>query len=90
MEAEKRDAFLRDLSKIEFMMFWYHSNSPSGTCVRIIYENGDFVVISSYWTRGERYAGKFDSQGNVIEFIGGLMNRDSLVNLINKYFRSAD
>lgn len=82
LSEDKVNDFLLDFSKILFLEYWRHSDSPRGTCVRIVYENGDFEVVSHEVV----YAGRFDSEGNVVEFVGGLSGRNNLINLVNKYF----
>lgn len=47
------------------MMHWVHLDSPQGDSIRIIYDNGDFEIIS-----GCEYAGSFYANGEVKRFIG--------------------
>ena len=82
LKVEEINIFLKDLSTIRFMMYRRHSNSPNGISLRIIYENGDFDIVSYIVI----YFGKFNSDGSVKEFIGGLSGKRDLIALINKYF----
>ena len=84
LETGQIDDFLNDFSEILFLMYWRHSDSPNGTSIRIFYENGDFEIVSYKAV----YAGKFDSDGNVKEFIGGLASRGSFISLVNTYFNT--
>lgn len=65
-------------------MYWKHSDSPNGISLRILYDTGDFEVVSYE----ARYAGQFDADGNVKEFIGGLTDPSSFVSLTNRYFNT--
>jgi len=55
-------------------------DSPQGICIRLLYENGDFEVISY----NVQYSGSFDADGNVKRFIGTGIDAE----LINKYFNT--
>ena len=80
------DGFLHDLSEHPFMMDWKHLDSPKGYCIRILYKNGDFEIMTSS-ARGELddfqvYSGGFYADGQVRRFIGmGLSTK-----IFDKYF----
>jgi len=86
LAAEKTDDFLQALSQIQFHMTWVHSDSPHGMCIRIMYENDDFEIISAYVDYG--YVGSFDAGGNVKRFIGNCPTRQNITDIINKYFET--
>ena len=64
---EKLNDFLKDLCECYIMMHWVHSDSPKGNCIRVIYNNGDFEIITN---RAGEYVGSFYSTGEVKRFIG--------------------
>lgn len=80
---EQSEDFLQDISKIVFMEYWRHYDSPNGISLRLVYDNGDFVVISQY---DKFYTGSFNADGTIKRFIGGLSGKKDFVDLINKFF----
>ena len=88
LREESLDEFLMDLSKTLIFQYLKHSDSPVGICLRIIYNNNDFEIISCTLENGilYDYVGSFDSNGDVKNFIGGVSGKTILQNLINKYF----
>lgn len=72
---EKLDDFLKDLCNERIMMHWVHSDSPKGECIRVIYNNGDFEIITS---REGEYVGSFFSTGEPKRFIGDGIGEDNL------------
>lgn len=85
LSEESINDFLFELSKIDFMEYWRHYDSPQGISLRLIYINNDFEVISQY---EYCYAGSFKYDGNVKRFIGGLSGTIEFVDLVNKYFET--
>ena len=49
LPTEKMDNFFRDLSKVHFFWDVGHTDSPYGKCIRIIYKNGDFEIIQTFF-----------------------------------------
>jgi len=88
LEVERIDDFLLDLSYIHFLRYWRHSDSAMGTSIRIIYRNGDFIIISATLIdkAANSVVGIYDSEGNVKEFIGGFASINDFNSLVNKYF----
>ena len=84
LSDESFNDFLLYFSKILFLEYWRHADSPNGTCVRIVYEDGDFEIV----THEVVYAGRFDAEGNVKKFIGGLSGKASFVSLVNNFFET--
>lgn len=82
LDTGKFEDFLLDLSKINFLEYWRHSDSPKGKSVRIVYESNEFEVISYEVV----YTGKFDADGKVKRFVGGLSGNGDFISLVNKYF----
>lgn len=65
LSEEKLDDFFQVISGYEIMMHWVHSDSPQGNCIRMIYDNGDFEIISE-----GAYTGSFYANGEVKRFVG--------------------
>ena len=88
LEAEQIDAFLQDLSKTHFLMHSNYSETAVGISVRIVYKNGDFVVLSCNLIdkTAYRFVVFFDVNGKVKEVIGGFASRYDYVDLVNKFF----
>ena len=86
----KIDDFIQNLSKINFLEYWNHSDSPVVMCIRMIYKNDDFEIISFNYYNNEYYnfVGKFDNHGNPIKFIGGFASGSDFVELVNNYFET--
>jgi len=73
---EKLDDFLKDLSEYEFMLFTRHLDSPQGDSIRIIYNNGDFEVLSCWGGGHKEYSGSFSANGEVKRFIGTSIRKE--------------
>ncbi len=61
-------------------------DSPSGLCIRLVYENGSFEVFSADRegdSKGYPYAGSFFENGKVNRFIGNILGVSAL---IDEYF----
>ena len=79
LSDEKLDDFLKELSELEFMMDWVHLDSPQGDSIRIVYDNGDFEILSCYGSKSfEMYSGSFYANGEVKRFIGSSITKDFL------------
>lgn len=85
LEEEKADAFLKALRKTEYYYEYYACNSPSGVCLKLLYENGDFLILNSDpesdLIRG--YIGKYSAEGEVIEFYGCFSGYHSFEKLVD-------
>jgi len=64
IQGEMREEFLKTISNTLILNHVSHQNSPNGICVKIIYEDGYFDIVSS------GYIGRFDSDGEFIEYMG--------------------
>ena len=87
LDNENLDAFLKQLSEIGFLHKYYTYNSPKGICIRLLYENGNFEIISGGPSYGG-YVGSYSSSGEVVDFVGAFANHDSFTYLINDYFET--
>ena len=87
LDADKIDDFALDLSEIRFMNDSDFAKEAIGICIKITYENGEFIIITSTLI-DVAYAlvEVFDSNGFSIEHIGKPGSRKDFVALVNKYF----
>lgn len=79
MAADDFDAFFQDISDQTILNHVRHKDSPVGLCIRVVYESGDFDIISS------RYIGRFNDEGGFVEFMG-IFDAGLYFDLINQYF----
>ena len=88
LEEDNLSDFLSDLSEADILPDYYAYNSPKGVCLRLLYENGEFMVI---WCNYEKtsytgYIGTYTSSGEVIDFIGCFSGYFYFEDLVNDYF----
>ena len=58
LSQDNMDEFLKDLCKHEIMMHWIHLDSPKDECIRLVYDTGDFEIITK---RKSEYAGSMQN-----------------------------
>ena len=82
--------FLKQLSEVSFLYKYYVFNSPKDICMRLIYSNGDFEVISCDYAKNSfcGYIGRYDSNGNVLDFIGSFTGLSAFTALVNNFFET--
>lgn len=82
------DDFLQQLSEARLLHKYYVFNSPKDICIRLIYTNGDFEVISCDYAHQtlNNYVGKYNSSGDVVDFVGSFESYDDFENLVNDFF----
>lgn len=78
---EFKDAFMQT----HILHTYYAYNSPSDVCIRLNYENGNFLIIWANYKRNSfgGYIGQYAADGTVLSFWGsfsGLMYYEDLVN----------
>ncbi|MBR3864971.1 MAG: hypothetical protein IKJ19_07680 [Clostridia bacterium] len=66
LPIENLDEFCEEYSKIHFLMFWRHFDSPKGECIKINYVDGNFDVVCT----DINFSCYYDELGNVSFFIG--------------------
>jgi hypothetical protein len=77
--------FLQDLSEVKIWTSWIHSDSPFGICLRIIYKNGDFEVISA--DSELPFFALYNSRGRLRHYLGMFEeNERDFAELVNKHF----
>ncbi len=73
LQEEQKSDFCKTFSESLFMKTWRHEDSPNGLCICLFFDNGNFELVSLE----VEFSGIFDSEGNVVEFIGsGLLSKN--------------
>ena len=67
MSEEKAEVFLYAFDEVEFEYDYEPHDSPNGYSLRLLFGNGDFMIISFDICH---YSAIFDKDGNLIEFYG--------------------
>ena len=92
LDGELLNDFLVDFSDAAFFQnYWDQPDSPMGVCLKLTYENGDFIIASDATIKGRKiyqYICIFYSNGYVKEFIGGFSGKMVFSNLVNSYFET--
>lgn len=83
LDSGQIDSFMTDLSKQHIHHKDYEVDSPKGKCIRIVYEDDYFDIISC---SKKQYIGTFAPNGEVAEFIGGFGAYNSYEYLLQTYF----
>lgn len=76
----KIDDFIIAFQKTDILHKYYAYNSPDGVCIRLNYENGEFLII------GKDYVGYFSENGEVSAFVGCFSSRTYYTDLVNEFF----
>ena len=77
LPAEKLPAFLHSLRTADVLSAYYAYDSPKGECIRVNYENGDFLILSCQDGSYAGYIGFFSADGAVKRFIGCFSSYES-------------
>lgn len=92
LEEEAFADFLETLRKTEFYYGYYACNSSEGICLKLLYGNGDFLILNSdpesELIRG--YIGKYSAEGEVLEFYGCFGSNLTFEKLIDVFSDSED
>ena len=90
LDDEYIEDFFRDLSEVSIWTHWIHLNSPDGICIRLVYNNEDFDVLSVKDIDGEKYSiiMKYNKRGRVLDYIGPFSNTDDFQLLIENFSES--
>ena len=88
LPLEKISDFLDAFSKTDILHTYYAYDSPKDVCIRLNYENGDFLIIWANYSEGSYagYIGEYSSDGAVLSFWGSFSALSSYENLVNQYF----
>ena len=79
IDEGKTSDFLEEISGYTVLDRYYVYDSPQGYCIRMLYNNGDFIII------GSDFIAKYSSDGRVKAFIGTFASME-IRDLVNKYF----
>lgn len=82
MDDSQIDSFMQDLSKELILYKFYDVDSPKDTCIRIVYEDDYFDILS------KNYVGTFTPSGKVEDFIGSFSGYIVFEHLLQTYFGS--
>ena len=61
-------------------------NSPGDICLRLNYENGDFLIVYNQRGRHRGYIGEYSSNGAILSYWGILNNKKDYEKLLTEYF----
>ena len=88
LASEQTEEFIKSFTDIRFMKSYNYSNAAVGISIKINYKNGEFLIVSSNIIddRAYRFVVKFDSNGDVIEVIGGFESGKDFVKLVKDFF----
>lgn len=68
LPAEKHEEFVRLMIESMCVIEPPACDSPDGYCVRIVYENGEYIVISASLYKS--YCARFNADGSMMEYYG--------------------
>ena len=88
LPADKIPEFLDAFSEAEILHTYYAYNSPRDICLRLNYENGDFLIAWANYAEGSYagYIGEYSSSGTVLSFWGSFCSLPEYKSLVNDYF----
>lgn len=88
LPSEKISEFLDAFSKTDILHTYYAYNSPKDVCIRLNYENGNFLIIWANYAenRYAGYIGEYASDGTVLSFWGSFSSLNYYMDLVNQYF----
>lgn len=84
LSSDKIDDFSLDLSKIFIVKYYNKPNSHDECCIKVNMKDETFEVISK-----NRLIVKYDKNGEVLEYIGMLDDKNDFERIVNKYFPSS-
>ena len=89
LEESKTENFLTDFQeKTDILHTYYAYNSPKGLCIKVNYENGNFLIIWANYKQNSfaGYIGEYLPDGSVLSFWGSFSSLDNYEYLVNTYF----
>ena len=90
LPADKIPDFLDAFSKTDILNKYYAYNSPKDICLRLSYENGDFLIIWANYKDGmyAGYIGEYSAAGDVLTFWGSFSSLEYYENLVDRFFET--
>ncbi len=88
LPSEKIPEFLDTFSNTDILHTYYAYNSPKDVCIRLNFENGNFLIIWANYTENSfaGYIGEYASDGSVLSFWGSFSALDYYTDLVDQYF----
>ena len=88
LPEEKISDFLDSFSTIDILHTYYAYNSPKDICIKLNYENGDFLIIWANYAEDSYagYIGEYSAEGTVVSFWGSFSSLSDYKDLVNHFF----
>ena len=88
LPSDKIADFLDAFSKTDILHTYYAYNSPKDICIKLNYENGNFLIIWANYLDNSYagYIGEYSSDGTVLSFWGSFSSLRYYKDLVNQYF----
>ena len=88
LSSAKNAEFLEAFSKTDILATYYAYDSPKDICLRLNYENGDFLIIWANYAEGSHagYIGEYSSDGTVLSFWGSFSGLKCYEDLVDQFF----
>ena len=88
LPAEKASDFFDALSEKDILYKYYAYDSPKDVCIRLTYQNGDFLIIWANYAENAHngYIGKYSADGTVSFYWGCFYSLDYYEELVNEFF----
>ena len=84
LPEEKHGELVKRLSEADILSGYYTFDSPRGVCVKLTYENGEFLIISTMQEQKSyvSFICKYASDGTMKDYVGSFSDRESYDTLI--------
>ena len=88
LPAEKITDFLDEFSETEILSTYYAYNSPKDVCLKLKYQNGNFLIIWANYADNTYagYIGEYSSDGSTLSFWGSFSSLSCYKDLVNQFF----
>ena len=88
LQEERKSDFLDAFMQTDILNKYYNHDSPADICIRLNYENGNFLIIWSDYKKNSfaGYIGEFSADGTVLSFWGSFSGLSYYQELINNFF----
>lgn len=90
LNEEKLPLLLAEFQQSHILHTYYAYNSPKDVCIRLTYENGNYLIIWADYNRGSfaGYIGEYLPDGIVYSFWGSFSSLDDYLYLVNTFFET--
>lgn len=88
LPSEKISDFLDAFSATDILHTYYAYDSPKDICIRLNYENGNFLIIWANYAKDTYagYIGEYSANGTVLSFWGCFSSIHYYEDLVSEYF----